>query len=82
MLSAHRLCQVWPSALRVPVTGSPDVLTVTLVTLPLVAVTVIPSAGLASWLPLAGVIFRSAASAAAFTLAEAAGCPPVAPAGG
>ena len=46
-------------------------MTVTLVTLPWVAVTVMPAAGSASLLPFAGVIFRSAASRAAFTEAEA-----------
>ena len=43
----------------------------TFVTLPLTAVTVIPAAGSTLWLPSAGVIFRSFASAAACALADA-----------
>ena len=45
--------------------------TVTLVTLPWVAVTVMPAAGSASRLPSAGVIFRSAAACAAWADAAA-----------
>src|SRR5882724_10294815 len=66
------LCQLAPPPLRLPVTGSPEVLTVTLVTLPLTAVTVMPAEGSTSLPPVAGVIFRSLASAAAWAEADAA----------
>ena len=46
----------------------------TLVTLPLRAVTLMPAEGSTPWLPFDGVIFRSAASAAARALADAAAC--------
>ena len=65
------LCQLLASAARLPDTESPEVRTVTLVTLPATAVTVMPSEGLAPWLPSAGVICRSLASAAACALADA-----------
>jgi hypothetical protein len=66
------LCQVLPSELSVPDTAPPPgAATVTLVTLPLVAVTVIPAEGLTPWLPVAGVIFSSEASSAACALAAA-----------
>src|SRR5207248_4033748 len=65
------LCQLAPPPLRLPVTGSPEVLTVTFVTLPLSAVTVMPSEGSTAWLPVAGVIFRYLASAAAWAEADA-----------
>ena len=68
------LCQVLPPSLRVPETGSPVVWTVTLVTLPLRAATLMPAAGSTSWLPFDGVIFSSAASIAARALADAAAC--------
>jgi hypothetical protein len=45
---------------------------VTFVTLPVVAVTLMPPEGLTPWLPFAGVIFSSAASIAARALAAAA----------
>ena len=67
------LCQVLPSALSVPETvlapGAAG--TVTLVTLPWVAVTVIPAEGLTARLPLAGVIFSSEAISAACADADA-----------
>ena len=59
------LCQLLASAARLPDTESPEVRTVTSVSLPATAVTVMPSEGLAPWLPFAGVICRSLASAAA-----------------
>ena len=43
----------------------------TLVTLPATAVTLMPAEGSTPWLPFAGVIFRSAASAAARARADA-----------
>ena len=60
-----------PPSLRLPDTASPEVRTVTLVTLPATAVTLMPAEGSTPWLPFAGVIFRSAASAAACALADA-----------
>jgi hypothetical protein len=68
------LCQLLPLLLRVPVTWSPEDWTVTFVTLPLGAVTVMPSDGLTPWLPFDGVIFSAAASAAALAEADAAAC--------
>ena len=65
------LRQVLPSAARLPDTASPEVRTVTLVTLPATAVTMMGSEGLAPWLPSAGVIRRSLASAAACADADA-----------
>ena len=55
----------------VPETGSPEVLTVTLVTLPWVAVTVMWDEGSTPRLPFAGVIFSSAATWAACARADA-----------
>ena len=68
------LCQLAPPPLRVPVTLSPEVLTVTFVTLPLTAVTVMPAEGSMFLPPVAGVIFRSLASAAACAEADAEAC--------
>ena len=66
------LCQTRPPSPKVPDTAAPPgAATVTLVTLPLVAVTVIPAEGLTPRLPLAGVIFSSEASSAACAEAEA-----------
>jgi hypothetical protein len=66
------LCQTRPPSRSVPETvPPPGAATVTLVTLPLVAVTVIPAEGLAPRLPLAGVIFSSEASSAACAEAAA-----------
>ena len=50
------LCQAVPAAFIEPVTSSPPVVTVTLLSLPLAAVTVMPLLGVAPLLPLAGVI--------------------------
>src|SRR4029077_12524456 len=52
-----------------PDTGSPEVRTVTLVTVPAVAVTVMGSEGLARWVAVAGGIWRSLASAGAGAVA-------------
>ncbi len=49
------LCQAVWAAFSVPVTGSPAVVTVTLLSLPRAAVTVMPWPGCAFLLPLAGV---------------------------
>src|SRR6516165_6731441 len=65
------LCQLLLSPARLPDTASPEVRTVTLVSVPATAVTVMPSAGMASWLPSAGVIVTSLASAAACAWADA-----------
>ena len=60
-----------PPAPRRAAGAAASEVTVTLVTLPWVAVTVMPAAGSASRLPFDGVIFRSAAACAAFADAEA-----------
>ena len=73
MPSAHVLCQcqVRPASVTVPATGSPEAVTVTFVTRPAVAVTVMPREGLTPWLPLAGVIFSSVPGGVACAVAEA-----------
>jgi hypothetical protein len=54
--SAQVLCHTVPAAFIVPLTGSPAVVTVTLLSLPCAAVTVMPWPGWALVLPLAGVM--------------------------
>jgi hypothetical protein len=66
------LCQTRPPSRKAPETvAPPGAATVTLVTLPLVAVTVIPAEGLTPRLPLAGAILSSEASSAACAEAAA-----------
>src|ERR1700749_1837922 len=65
------LCQLLPSPASLPDTVSPEVCTVTFVSVPATAVTVMRSDGLASWLPSTGGIVRSLARAAACAWADA-----------
>src|SRR6266516_139398 len=67
--SVQLLRHTVPSWLNVPEAWVPDVWTVTLVSLPRAAVTVIPAPGLTSLLPLAGVMVTCAAGMTGAALA-------------
>src|SRR5215469_534668 len=64
MSSAHWLRHTVPPWLRPPATGSPEVRTLTWVSVPLATVTVMPADGSASLAPLPGVIVTRGAFAA------------------